>query len=188
VSDDNAQQNDDATHDDTPQNETKRTGGTLDELLASLDDDSRSAISNVVKNLRNENASYRTKVRDLEPLATKAKELEEAGRSDVEKLTDRVSQAEKLAGEKDLHIARLTAVLEHGLDMDSVELLGGGTAEEIATKAQRLAELINTGRGLRGKPKEQLRGGASKDEDEISDERESPSQLAARIQSRRQYG
>lgn len=167
--------------------DAKRGSGTLDELLAGLDEEARKAVSGVVAKLRNENASYRTKLRETEPLAQEAQKLRESQKTDVEKLTDRVSQAEKLASEKDLQIARLSAVLEHGLEMDDVELLGGSTAEEIAQKAARLSARLGS-KGLRGKPKEQLRGGASKEDDELSDEREDPAKLAARIRSRGHYG
>lgn len=48
-----------------------------------------------IEKLRRESASYRTKVRDLEPLAAKARELEDAKKSEAERLT------EQLAGERD---------------------------------------------------------------------------------------
>lgn len=46
-----------------------------------------------IEKLRKEAAGYRTKVRDLEPLAQKAKELEDAQKSEQERLSEQLQEA-----------------------------------------------------------------------------------------------
>jgi len=48
-----------------------------------------------IERLRKEAAGYRTKVRDLEPLAQKARELEDAQKSEQERLAEQLSEAQK---------------------------------------------------------------------------------------------
>lgn len=161
-------------------------GGSLEELLSGLDDASRKAVLSEVSRARNEAAKYRTEKRELEPLAEEAQKLREAAKSDIEKLTERAANAEKTATDKDLQIARLTAVLKHGLELDDVELLGGSSADEIAAKAERFAARLGAGKALSGRPKESLKGGAGRDDEADPDEMD-PAKLAARVLAR-QYG
>jgi len=48
-----------------------------------------------IERLRKEAAGYRTKVRDLEPLAQKAKELEDAQKSEQERLAEQLQEAQQ---------------------------------------------------------------------------------------------
>lgn len=47
-----------------------------------------------IEKLRKESASYRTKAKELEPLAKRAKELEDAQKSEQERLTEQLTAAE----------------------------------------------------------------------------------------------
>lgn len=49
-----------------------------------------------VKKLRDEAAKYRTKAKELEPLAEKMRELEESKKTDLEKAQDRIKQPEEV--------------------------------------------------------------------------------------------
>ena len=49
-----------------------------------------------VKKLRDEAAKYRTKAKELEPLAQKMRELEESKKTDLEKAQDRIKQPEEV--------------------------------------------------------------------------------------------
>ena len=49
-----------------------------------------------VKKLRDEAAKYRTKAKELEPLAQKMRELEESKNTDLEKAQDRIKQPEEV--------------------------------------------------------------------------------------------
>jgi hypothetical protein len=48
-----------------------------------------------IEKLRKESAGYRTKVRDLEPLARKAKELEDAQKSEQERLSEQLTATQE---------------------------------------------------------------------------------------------
>ncbi|MFH8804058.1 hypothetical protein ACH4F6_31470 [Streptomyces sp. NPDC017936] len=48
-----------------------------------------------IEKLRKESAGYRTKAKELEPLARKAKELEDAQKSEQERLAEQLTQAEQ---------------------------------------------------------------------------------------------
>ena len=49
-----------------------------------------------VKKLRDEAAKYRTKAKELEPLAQKMRELEESKKTDLEKAQDRIKRPEEV--------------------------------------------------------------------------------------------
>lgn len=84
-----------------------------------------------VKSLRQEAAGYRTKVRELEPLAT---QLQEA--------TARAEAAEKKLAEREAADERLSIALSKGLDPDLAPLISGGSKEEIEKNAELLAQRI----------------------------------------------
>lgn len=74
--------------------------------------------------------------------AEKAKrldELEEASKTEQQKLADAAELARKEAAETAAELAKLRAAVKHGLSDDDLELLGTGTAEEIEARAERLA-------------------------------------------------
>lgn len=50
-----------------------------------------------IEKLRRENAGHRTKVRELEPLAQRARELDEAAKTEAERMNDRLAAAEQRA-------------------------------------------------------------------------------------------
>ena len=91
-----------------------------------------------VKKLRDEAASYRTKVRELEPLAKKAQELEEAGRSDLEKLTARAEKAEREHAETVAKALRLEVAFEKGLTPAQAKRLVGASREELEADADEI--------------------------------------------------
>jgi pyruvate/2-oxoglutarate dehydrogenase complex dihydrolipoamide acyltransferase (E2) component len=74
--------------------------------------------------------------------ADKAKrldELEEANKSEQQKLADAAELARKEAAETAVELAKLRAAVKHGLTDDDLELLGTGTPDEIEARAERLA-------------------------------------------------
>jgi chromosome segregation ATPase len=96
------------------------------------------ALRKQLEKARKEAASYRTKVRELEPLASKAKELEEAGRSDLEKLTARAEQAERQRGEVEAKALRLEVAFEKGLTPAQAKRLVGANREELEADAEEI--------------------------------------------------
>jgi hypothetical protein len=94
-----------------------------------------------VAKLRKEAADYRMKVKELRPLADKARELEESQKSEVEKATARAAEAEARAAALERSAARDRIAREKGL-ADFAEFLTGDTDDDITAAADRLAALI----------------------------------------------
>jgi len=87
---------------------------------------------------RKEAAGYRTKVRELEPLASKAKELEDAGRTELEKLTARAEQAERERTEIGNRALRLEVAFEKGLTPAQAKRLVGANRDELEADAEEI--------------------------------------------------
>jgi hypothetical protein len=87
---------------------------------------------------RKEAANYRTKVRELEPLASKAKELEDAGRSDLERLTARAEKAEQAVAATEAKALRLEVAFEKGLNPAQAKRLVGSNREELEADADEI--------------------------------------------------
>lgn len=120
-----------------------------------------------IEKLRRENASWRTQVRDLKPLADKAKELDEATKSEVQKALDRATQAEQTAQAALLDAARMRAATIHGLTEAQARRLVGSTPEELEADAKEFAKELGTTNGAR-KPadlKQGSRGPSQQQED-----------------------
>jgi hypothetical protein len=120
-----------------------------------------------IEKLRRENANWRTQVRDLKPLADKAKELDEATKSEVQKALDRATQAEQAAQAAQLEAARLRAASVHGLTEAQAKRLVGSTPEELEADAKEFAKELGTnGTGRRPTDlKQGARGPASVETD-----------------------
>lgn len=87
---------------------------------------------------RKEAANYRTKAKELEPLAAKAKELEDAGRTELEKLTVRAETAEKERGALEARALRLEVAFDKGLTPAQAKRLVGATREELEADADEI--------------------------------------------------
>ncbi len=85
-----------------------------------------------------EAANYRSKVRELEPLASRARELEDAGRSDTEKLTARAEMAERELQATRMQATRLEVAFEKGLTPAQAKRLVGSTREELEADADEV--------------------------------------------------
>ena len=86
----------------------------------------------LIQNLRKEKD-------DLKPLADKAKQLEDAQKSDQQKLQEALEAAQTDGAAAKAQAAMLAAALEHGLSKDDLDLLDGVPPEQIADRAARLA-------------------------------------------------
>lgn len=100
---------------------------------------------------RRQAAKYRVERNELRPLADKARELEEAGKSELQKAQERIAalEAEKQAGE--LEAERLQIAAKHGLP---AELVTGADAEAMESMASALAAYV--GKKLEEKSKPRL--------------------------------
>lgn len=122
-----------------------------------------------IAKVNSEAANLRKRLRELEPLAAKAKELEDANKSDTEKLTERVTAAEKEAGTTRTELMRLRVGMRKGLTEKQAARLVGATVEELEADADELLESFGGAKGkpapkVAGKPTERLRGGTDPDE------------------------
>lgn len=92
-----------------------------------------------VRQLRGEAAGYRTRLSELEE---RLKELEDRDKSEQERLGDRLSEAEKRAGDAELRLLRYQVAADHGLGMEAAAFLTGSTKEELELRAEELGKLL----------------------------------------------
>ena len=136
------------------QNTGGDAGGNLDELPAW-------ARESITKANR-EAAGYRTQLRELEPLAQKAREADEATKSEVQKAADRAAAAEKKAEEAEARALRLEVAASKGLNAKQAARLVGATREELEADADELLADFTPGGGgeaAPSRPTERLTGG-----------------------------
>lgn len=89
----------------------------------------------LIQNLRSEKEQ-------LKPLADKAKELEDAQKTEVERASEAKQTAEQQAAEARSEATRLRMAIKYGLEEDDLDLLGSGSEEDIEARAKRLSERI----------------------------------------------
>jgi len=135
---------------------------------------------------RKDAAKYRTKAKELEPLAAKAKELEDAGKSETEKLTGKLTEAEQRAATAERRALVLEVAAEKGLTAKQAKRLTGNTREEIEADADELLEEFPTQATdpdpkVRQRPRERLRGGLDPEDDPVELD---PAKIAAAIPRR----
>lgn len=78
----------------------------------------------------------------LRQAAQKYSEFEEAQKSEIQKAQERAQTFEQQLADERSQNARLLAAATHSIPPDLIELLGGGTAEEINSRAEALAERL----------------------------------------------
>lgn len=138
-----------------------------------------------VEKVRREAAGYRTKLREAEPLAKRARDLEEAQKTEAQKLGDRAAAAEARADKAEAEMLRLTVGADKGLTPAQARRLVGATREELEADADEMiadfapADPATPKPEAPRPPKEQLRPGATSavEEPEESD----PAKLAALV-------
>lgn len=72
----------------------------------------------------------------------KVQQFEDADKSDLERVTGQLDTEKARADEAELEVARLRAVIKHRLTEEDLELLGGGTPDEIEERAEKLAQRL----------------------------------------------
>lgn len=113
-----------------------------------------------ITRLRQENAGWRTKVRDLEPLAAKATAADEAQKTETQKLTEQLAAAQRAAETAQASERRFRVAAAKGLPPELAARLQGTTEDELNADADALAALVNTGVQQPGRPAVDLRQGA----------------------------
>lgn len=134
---------DDTTTTETETTETEAAPEATEETTAT--DLSPEALRKELDKVRKEAAKYRTELRAAEPFVAKAKELEEANKTEAQKLAERLAEAEANGTTSAQRLMRLEAAIkgrlfdENGdLDMDLVDRLRGDTAEALEADAKAL--------------------------------------------------
>jgi hypothetical protein len=74
--------------------------------------------------------------------ASRLAEIEEASKSEAQKLADRAAAAEKTASEKDRALLKLQVIVDYGIPKDYQDLVHGDTAEALAESAKKVQSLI----------------------------------------------
>lgn len=113
----------------TPPAEQAKPDPTIEKLQADL------------AKTRNEAAGYRVKLKELEPLAKKAQEAEEAKKDDVQKAEERAQAAEQREQATLEGYTRLELAVQYSIPPDDIDLIGSGTREEMDARAKRVAAL-----------------------------------------------
>lgn len=123
--------------------------GVTAEEYAALGDPGKRALERVKAQLH----EHRAKVDELTPLAQKARELEEAGKSETEKLTTKLTAAEQRADTAEGAAIRLKACLAAGMTgeqaLDLADRLKGKTEAELLDDAKKLATTLVPAAGQR---------------------------------------
>ena len=129
----------------------------------------------LIQNLRKEKEQ-------LKPLAQKARELEEAQKSEQEKLQDQLRTLQQQNEQSATETARLTVALSKGLTEVQARRLVGSTVEELEADAEELLASFKTDDPPPNRrPQEKLRPGASPDAEPEPD----PKKIADSILGRR---
>jgi phosphoenolpyruvate synthase/pyruvate phosphate dikinase len=147
---------------ETPPADPKPEALTPEQLRAALDEARRDA------------AKHRTRNKELEPLAKKAQELEDAQKSEAQRLTDQLAAAQRERDTATAEAMRVRIALAHKLDADDIDFLGSGSEEVLTDRAARLAAknaaAKQPGPPIPGRPVEQLQSGAAPTEEEKPEE------------------
>lgn len=94
-----------------------------------------------VKQLRSEAAKYRTEAQEAK---ARAQEYEDRDKSELEKLTGKLSKAEQAKADAEARLLRFEIAAEKQIPADALDLLTGTTREELEAKAEKLLELVKS--------------------------------------------
>lgn len=135
----------DSTPDAPAQAEPAREDHGAEEKQEMTIEDYKSALEKV----RREAAKYRTENKELRPLAERAKESEEAGKSELQKAQERIAALEAEKQASVLAAARAELAAKHGIPG---ELISGDDAESMAESAAAIAAYVDKRLGESAKP------------------------------------
>jgi hypothetical protein len=124
-----------------------------------------------------EAANYRTQVAELKPKADQFTQLEEASKSELQRIQEAQTAAERRAEQAVSDAIRYKAAATHGIPADHFDLLGSGTEEEITARAEKISTLLaaqaaqqQTPTRPPTRPVEQMRPGATPGEAETEED------------------
>lgn len=119
-----------------------------------------------IQKLRRENASWRTKYREAEPIVKQHQERQEAAKTELQRAQEALDQERRTRTDMEQGYTRLELAVIHNLPPDDIDLIGSGSREEMEARAQRLSALHSATRQPASpppsnRPVEGLRPGAS---------------------------
>lgn len=89
-----------------------------------------------------EAASYRTQVAELKPQADQFRALEEASKTEAQRLADATAAAQRDAETARADATRYKVAATFGISADHFDLLGTGSEEEITARAEKISSLL----------------------------------------------
>ena len=104
-------------------------------------DEPKTFDADYVKTLRSEAASNRKRAQDAE---ARIEELSEQDKSELEKLTGKLSKAESKAQEAEGRLLRFQVAAEKQVPADALDLLTGSTREELEARADKILNLVKS--------------------------------------------
>jgi hypothetical protein len=136
-----------------------------------------------VARLRKEAADYRTKAKANADAAKRLQEIEDANKSEAEKVAERLATAERRATAAERKALLLQVASEKGLTPKQAARLQGETAEELAADADDLLAEFKPADSSGRRPKESGRIAGTRDDGPPID----PEKIAETIFSRSAY-
>lgn len=191
------QQQDDTDAEQLLSDAVENDGGSQEDQGQQFDADTAKA---KIRKANSEANNLRKRLKELEPLAARAQELEEAKKTDLEKANERVSGLESRATTAELAAMRLEVALDKapdGMPVAKIRALAkrltGSSQEELEEDAAELFAQFAPTNGDNGaatgqpggRPREKLRGVPLPGSDKVQlDDETDPRALAKRIPRR----
>lgn len=136
-----------------------------------------------IRKANQEAANLRRRLKEAEAAEAKLREIEDASKSDIDKATERATQAEQRATAAERRALVLEVAADKGLTPAQAKRLVGDTREDLEADADELLATFTPADDERRtparRPKEKLRPGAVPDADDDSET--DPAKLAARV-------
>jgi hypothetical protein len=103
--------------------------------------DKRAVLADLAKE-RDKRQELERRLEELEPLAKKAKEIEDAQKTELQRANERLAELEAKASRAETEALRYRIATKHGLSDEDAEIfLTGSDEESIAKQAERLVAL-----------------------------------------------
>jgi hydroxylamine reductase (hybrid-cluster protein) len=124
---------------DTPEPASKDDAKIDDPVVAQADN------PDAVKHaLSAERAAKKAAEKRANELAAKVEEFENQNRSELERLTAKVTKAEQAKGEAETRLLRYEIAAEKQVPADALDLLNGTTREELEASADKILNLVKS--------------------------------------------
>lgn len=147
-----------------------------------------------IAKLRKENANWRTKYREAEPVLKQHQEMEEASKTELQREREAREALQKERDQLQIGYTRMELAAMHNIPPDDIDLIGSGSREEMEARAERLGALHaasgKTSAPPSDRPVEGLRPGATPEPPKPADDSYPAAWAPAHVKERNrsQYG